>query len=208
MTPPAGPCSASPEAPCRGVDAPDLGEKSVLTRPAPDAAYHDAGQPPAWDQTEMQAWVGDLLRKSSELDHTDGFMIDISPGGYGNNTLGANDGHGRAQNPVTGAPYAPQMVPRGDFARVLAEFWADGPRSETPPGHWYVLANAVADNLATTRRLFGAGDPLDPLAWDVHVYLALGGAVHDAAITAWEQKRLHTCARPISLAHPATRRCH
>ena len=101
-------------------------------------------------------------------------------------------------NPVTGAPYAPQVVPRGDFARVMAEFWADGPKSETPPGHWFVIANGVADNPATTRQLFGAGDPLDPLAWDVHVYLALSGAVHDAAIAAWEQKRLYTALRPIS----------
>jgi hypothetical protein len=171
----------------------------ALTRAAPEAAYHDPGAPPAWDQPQMQDWIGDLLRKSAALDHTDGEMIDISPGAYGNNTLGANDGVGHAQNPATGAPYAAQVVPRGDFARVLAEFWADGPRSETPPGHWYVLANTVADHPATTRRLFGQGDVLDALSWDVHVYLALGGAVHDAAITAWEEKRLHTCARPISL---------
>ncbi len=170
----------------------------AMARPAPDAAYHDAGAPPAWDQAEMQGWIADLLNKSAALDHTDGMMIDISPGAYGNNTLGANDGAGRAQNPVTGAPYAPEIVPRGDFARVLAEFWADGPKSETPPGHWFVIANGVADNAAATRQLFGAGDPLDPLAWDVHVYLALGGAVHDAAITAWEQKRLFTPLRPIS----------
>ncbi len=32
----------------------------------------------------------------------------------------------------------------------------------------------------------------------MHVYLALGGAVHDAAITAWEQKRRFTAPRPIS----------
>ena len=28
----------------------------------------------------------------------------------------------------------------------MAEFWADGPKSETPPGHWNTLANAVADS--------------------------------------------------------------
>jgi hypothetical protein len=170
----------------------------ALARPAPDAAYLDAGPPPAWDQPEMQAWIADLLGRSAALDITDGMTIDVSPGAYGNNTLGANDGAGRPVNPVTGAPYAPQVVLRGDFARVMAEFWADGPKSETPPGHWFVIANSVADNPATTRQLFGAGDPLDPLAWDVHVYLALGGAVHDAAIAAWEQKRLYTALRPIS----------
>ena len=170
----------------------------AMARPAPDAAYHNAGPAPTWDQPEMQLWIADLLRKSAELDHTDGRTLDISPGATGNNTLGSNDGAGRAVNPETGAPYAPQVVPRGDFARVTAEFWADGPRSETPPGHWFVLANGVADHLLATRRLFGAGAPLDPLAWDVHVYLALGGAVHDAAITSWEQKRLYTAPRPLS----------
>ena len=170
----------------------------AMTRAAPAAPYHDPGPPPAWDQPEMQAWIGDLLQKSAALDHTDGQMIDSSPGATGNNTLGANDGAGRPINPETGAAYAPQVVPRGDYARVLAEYWADGPKSETPPGHWFVLANAVADHPATTRRLFGTGDALDPLSWDVHVYLALGGAVHDAAITSWELKRLHTALRPIS----------
>jgi len=170
----------------------------AMTRPGADMPYHDGGPPPQWDQPEMIGWIGDLLRRSAALDHTDGTMIDISPGAYGNNTLGADDGHGRATNPITMAPYAAESVPRGDFTRVLAEFWADGPRSETPPGHWFVLANQVADAPETTRRLFGTGTPLDTLSWDVHVYLALGGAVHDAAITAWELKRRHTALRPIS----------
>jgi hypothetical protein len=170
----------------------------ALVRPAPGAAYVDAGPTPTWEQPEMQAWMTDLLGRSAALDNTDGTAIDISPGAYGNNPLGTNDGTGRPLNPATGAAYAPEVVPRGDFTRVMAEFWADGPRSETPPGHWFVIANGVADNPAATRQLFGAGDPLDPLAWDVHVYLALGGAVHDAAIAAWEQKRLFTALRPIS----------
>lgn len=49
-------------------------------------------------------------------------------------------------NPVTGQPYTPQLVPRGDYTRVLAEFWADGPDSETPPGHWFTILNYVSDN--------------------------------------------------------------
>lgn len=170
----------------------------AMTRAAPNALYHDPGPPPMWDQPEMEGWIRDLLEHSTALDHTDGQLIDISPGAYGNNTLGSNDGHGRPLNPVTGAPYASNVVPLGDFARVLAEFWADGPKSETPPGHWFVLANSVADHPSTTRRLFGTGEPLDPLAWDVHVYLAIGGAVHDAAVAAWEIKRRFTPLRPIS----------
>ena len=58
-----------------------------------------------------------------------------------------NDGTGHPVNPATGQPYAPDIVQAGDFARVMAEFWADGPKSETPPGHWNVLANLVSDEL-------------------------------------------------------------
>ena len=30
-----------------------------------------------------------------------------------------------AVNPVTGNPHEPQVVPRGDYTRVLTEFWTD-----------------------------------------------------------------------------------
>lgn len=170
-----------------------------LVRSAPDAPYLDIGEPPlALDQKLVDAAV-DIIRRSSELDIDDGVTIDISPGAYGNNPLGTNQGHGHALNPATGKPYAPQLVKRGDFTRSLAEFWADGPKSETPPGHWNTLANSVASHALTTHRLFGTSEPLDPLAWDVHVYLALNGALHDAAIAAWELKRVYTSARPITL---------
>ena len=40
---------------------------------------------------------------------------------------------------------------------------------------------------------------MDALSWDVHVYLALNGALHDAAIAAWELKRKYLSSRPITL---------
>jgi hypothetical protein len=101
-------------------------------------------------------------------------------------------------NPVTGQPYAPNVVPRGDFLRVLTEFWADGPQSETPPGHWNVLANDVSDRIPS-RRIAGSGPPVDRLEWDVKLYLALNGAVHDAAIVAWGLKGKYDSVRPISM---------
>ena len=85
--------------------------------------------------------------------------------------------------------------------RALAEFWADGPQSETPPGHWNVLANDVSDELeaADALRIGGTGPVLDRLEWDVKIYLALNGAVHDAAIAAWGLKGKYDSGRPISL---------
>jgi hypothetical protein len=171
----------------------------ALTRPNKGKPYLDIGSPPtAFDDALVDAAI-DVLRKTSQLDVDDDTLIDISPGAMGNNPLGSNDGHGRSKNPVTGKSYATHPIKRSDFGRVLAEFWADGPNSETPPGHWNVIANRVADDPAFARRLLGSGAVVDALTWDAHVYLAMNGALHDAAIAAWELKRKYVSARPITL---------
>ena len=82
---------------------------------------------------------------------------------------------------------------------MLAEYWADGPKSETPPGHWNVIANDVSDSAGFERRLGGTGPSLDPLEWDVKAYFTLNGAVHDGAIAAWGLKGFYDSARPISM---------
>jgi hypothetical protein len=160
----------------------------------------DPGPPPQLgvDDAGFKASARLLIEYSRQLDPDDGVLIDISPGARGNNTLGTNDGTGHAVNPVTGQPYAPHVVPRGDFARVLTEYWADGPQSETPPGHWNVVANEVSDVLPE-HRVGGVGPDLDRLEWDVKLYFTLNGAVHDAAIVAWGLKRHYDSARPISM---------
>jgi hypothetical protein len=90
-------------------------------------------------------------------------------------------------------------VPLGDFARVLAEFWADGPESETPPGHWNTIANAVSDAAGFVRRIGSRGNEVGRLEWDVKLRLALNGALHDAAVAAWGTKGHYHSARPISM---------
>jgi hypothetical protein len=163
----------------------------------------DPGLPPLLHDPDSDSTFRDeavqIIRKSGELDTADRKLIDISPASLGNNSLGANDGEGYAVNPVTGEPYARTVVHRGDWARALTEFWADGPRSETPPGHWNTLANSVVDSPGFERRLGGTGEELDPLEWDVKMYLALNGAVHDAAVAAWGAKGYYDSARPISM---------
>jgi hypothetical protein len=170
----------------------------AMTRTSDAVPWHDPGPCPRMGAA-LKDWVVEVVRKTASVDPSDQTTIDASPGAMGHNTLGTNDGKGWTKNPVTGEPYPPQIVRLGDFARVMAEFWADGPKSETPPGHWNTIANTVSDSPGFSRRLFGRGDPLDPLAWDVHVYLALNGAEHDAAISAWDVKRRFTTVRPISL---------
>ncbi len=152
---------------------------------------------------------------SSHLDPSDGVVIDISPNAIGNATLpaspddwesfydvndGGDSGSGYAVNPVTGQPYPQQLVPRGDYARVLAEFWADGPDSELPPGHWFEILHSVNDALSDQELLIGGeGDPVDRLEWDVKGYFALGGCMHDAAIASWGIKGYYDFPRPVSI---------
>jgi hypothetical protein len=176
--------------------------------------YHDPGPPPyAASSREFEyKWNFEMVAVwSSHLDPSDEVMWDISPGAIGNTQLpladelayynyldGGDWGTGHAVNPVTGLPYEPQIVPRGDYTRVLAEFWADGPDSETPPGHWFTIANYVSDHELTLKRINGQGPVVDDLEWDVKLYFTLGGAMHDAAVAAWGVKGWYDYVRPVS----------
>ena len=71
--------------------------------------------------------------------------------------------------------------------------------SETPPGQWNTLANAVTDAVGFSKQIGGTGPVLDDLEWDVKLYFALNTAVHDAACAAWSLKRYYDGVRPISV---------
>ena len=163
----------------------DPGPPPRLGDPTTDAAY--------------RAQAIEVIRDSSLLDAESEVPIDVSPAARGGDPLGSNDGHGHAMNPITGTPYAPEIVRQSDFYRAIAEFWADGPSSETPPGHWNVIANDVSDKLAPDLHIGGRGPAVDRLQWDVKLYLALNGAVHDAAVAAWGLKGRYDSVRPISM---------
>ena len=163
--------------------------------------YHDPGPPPMLggaNEDLYRSGFEQVVEWSGLLDPASGVMIDVSPASNGDNTLGTNDGNGYDLNPATGAPYAPQIVPEGDYYRILAEFWADGPDSETPPGHWFTIANYVSDHPEVSKQLGGDGPVLGDLEWDIKVYFALGGAMHDVAIAAWGAKGWYDYVRPIS----------
>ena len=181
-----------------GVDAfgtsPGTG---LLIDPGPPPRLGD----PITDAVLKQDIV-EVIRDSSMLDPRSKVKIDISPAARGGNDLATNDGYGYAVNPVTGVAYAPQVVKRADFLRAAAEFWADGPRSETPPGHWNVIANDASDALVAASKpllIGGAGEPVDRLEWDVKLYFGINGAVHNSAIAAWGLKGRYDSVRPITL---------
>jgi hypothetical protein len=189
----------------------------------PYTVWLDQGAPPMVSLTytdgmnDPYLWgFSMVLRWSEHLDPTDGVMVDISPATIGNVDPalfdlgydeydqfynwedGGDASEGRAINPKTGQPYEPQIVPRGDYGRVLAEFWADGPDSETPPGHWYTILNTVMDHPEFVPKWKGEGPTMSAFDWTVCAYFTLGGALHDAAIAAWSHKGWYDYIRPVS----------
>lgn len=197
--------------------------KTVYNRNGHDYnVYLDAGAPPQLDTNDFAGMSSDYKTGylmvsiwQSHLDTADHVMRDISPGAIGNIQsypnnystgttfynyyTGGDIGTGRALNPKTGQPYAPNIVRRGDYARVLAEFWADGPNSETPPGHWFTILNYVSDHPEFVQKWGGQGEELSDLDWNIRSYFTLSGALHDAAITAWSNKGWYDSPRPISI---------
>jgi hypothetical protein len=74
-----------------------------------------------------------------------------------------------------------------DTDKVIAEYWADGPRSELPPGHGAIFAGALC-------RM--SGQDLDS---DVKLLFLQANAVLDAGIAAWFYKRQYNFVRPVTL---------
>lgn len=163
----------------------DPGPPPYLGDPATDAQFKES--------------VVEVIEISSHLDPAANVTVDISPATLGGSPLGTDDGQGYPANPATNEPYPANLVNEAEFGRAAAEFWADGPDSETPPGHWNTLANEVSDLLAPDLRIGGAGSAVDRLEWDVKLYFALNGANHDAAIAAWGAKGFYDYVRPISM---------
>jgi hypothetical protein len=75
----------------------------------------------------------------------------------------------------------------GDREKVIAEYWADGSSTVTPPGHWMVFAQDVS------RRNHLSLDE------DVKLYFILANALMDSGIAAWDAKRCTDLIRPISV---------
>jgi hypothetical protein len=75
-----------------------------------------------------------------------------------------------------------------DAQKAKAEYWADGPQSEFPPGHMALFAQA----LSRMRN--------NSLDQDVKLFFALGNALLDASISAWACKYdpKNDFARPIT----------
>lgn len=78
-----------------------------------------------------------------------------------------------------------------DAQKMIAEYWADGPHSELPPGHWNLFAQFVS-------RRDRHGEHGDGPDSDVKLFFALTNAIFDASICCWDNKRAFDSVRPIT----------
>ena len=68
----------------------------------------------------------------------------------------------------------------------IAQFWADGAGTETPPGHWNHIAQDVASDLGNTMEQ------------NARLFALLNMAMADAAICAWDAKYTFNFWRPVT----------
>jgi hypothetical protein len=78
-----------------------------------------------------------------------------------------------------------------DEHKMIAEYWADGPGSELPPGHWNLFAQFVSRRDHHRANAHG-------IERDVKLFFALTNAVSDAGCCAWDNKRAFNSVRPIT----------
>jgi hypothetical protein len=71
---------------------------------------------------------------------------------------------------------------------ACAQFWADGPGSFTPPGHWNTIATDIV-------ALVGVDD-----ARGARLLATLNAALHDAGISCWDTKYQYGGERPFQAA--------
>jgi membrane-associated phospholipid phosphatase len=72
---------------------------------------------------------------------------------------------------------------------MIAEFWADGSGTETPPGHWNTIAQGVAQLRGNT------------VAQNARLFALLNVAMADAGIAAWDAKYFYDWWRPVTAIH-------
>jgi hypothetical protein len=73
-----------------------------------------------------------------------------------------------------------------DTQKMIAEYWKDGPHSETPPGHWCLHAQHLSTLYNHTRDQ------------DVKMFFAMTNATFDVSIAAWDAKHFWNSVRPAT----------
>lgn len=182
--------------------------------------HFDPGTPPQFNSKnaishEAYRWGFQMVQDwSGYLDPKNPKIWDVSPKGIISldahlpetlqeyqeyyNKVKANSRGKATKNPYTKKYYTKNLMKQGDYCRVIAEFWVDGPNTKSPPGHWLEFLNKVSYHPEFERKWNGKGKVLSALEWDVKSYFVMTGTLHDAAIASWSIKNHYDYVRPIT----------
>src|SRR4030095_16421772 len=130
---------------------------------------------PHWERVTPFA-----LTSASQFDD----VLTIPPPDYVKNS-------GRYQDDVTDMIQFSRSL--GFQQKLIVEYWADGPASELPPGHWGLFAQFVSQRDNHT------------IDEDAKMFFAMHNASFDAGIVAWHIKRMYNGVRPITAVRFAKR---
>ena len=74
-----------------------------------------------------------------------------------------------------------------DVDKIIAEYWADGPDTTAPPGHWFKIAAdaALTEGLSQTQT--------------AQLLFVVGHAMNDAGVASWRTKFTFNYARPLTM---------
>jgi membrane-associated phospholipid phosphatase len=156
--------------------------EQILARAAVDGAAQ-AHAPRAFDQTQRPVWtakdakgqtITPLLPSFGRVVHAVAANASVRA-----LALELSDDQWRAW-------FAAHTVGPDEVA--CANFWADGPGSFTPPGHWNTIATDVI-------ALVGLDN-----ARGARVLAALNAALHDAGVSCWDTKYQYGGERPFQAA--------
>jgi Ca2+-binding RTX toxin-like protein len=98
--------------------------------------------------------------------------------------------YAKALNEVKAIGSATSTIRTADQT-AIAQFWANGPGTSTPPGHWNVVAEIVSQN---------KGNSLEDNA---RLFAMLNVALADAGISCWDAKYEFDMWRPITAIREA-----
>ena len=75
--------------------------------------------------------------------------------------------------------------------KLNTEYWADGPGTVQPPGHWMAFAD------------FASSRDNNSLDTDAKMFFVVANAVFDGGIACWDTKRQYDSVRPLTAIHIA-----
>ncbi|HSF41692.1 MAG TPA: vanadium-dependent haloperoxidase [Thermoanaerobaculia bacterium] len=153
----------------------DDGSTSVVAYEAPGGANWWARTPPAFADPLLPNWP---YVKPWAMSRPDQFRQDAPP-------APTSAEYTRAFREVKRLGRATSSSRTAEQSQI-ALFWADGPGTATPPGHW----NVIAQNLAEAKG--------NSLIENARLFALVGIATADAAVVAWDHKYHYSNWRPVT----------